>query len=259
MHVKHQITLQSSCGETVVLRSGTVLVFIDETGEEQFNDKNYPIFGLGGCAVQVQNYEKLVNVPWLRMKNNYFDGADKPLHANELRNPSKDQLEALNHFFTKFHFCRIAAIVSDKTVFEATIDPYEITAGALKNRILDVAKWQQPFKSMALIFEDSQRGNKLAVRNFSNFNELLVDQKTKIPVGKFFMPKALNFPGLEVADFIMHAAGGQTRTRLKHGVKKSNNRDFKAVFRSMSSKRTSFIEINKVEVTSSIKRTILQG
>lgn len=243
-----QLTFESKDGAKITLGPTTLLIFIDETGEENFNDKKYPIFGLGGCVVQVQDFERLVNAPWLYMKENYFGGADKPLHANELRSPSKEQLNALNHFFTKFHFCRIAAIVSDKTAFCAHCNPYEIVAGALKNRILDIAKWQQKFNQLAMVFEDSQRGNKLAVKNFSNFNELLVDNKEKIPIEKFFMPKSLNFPGLEVADFIMHAAGGQTRTRLHHGVSRPNNRDFKAVFHSVDPRGTSFIDINRVEV-----------
>lgn len=250
MQTNHHITLGSSDGKKVTFGPETFFVFIDETGEENFNDKNYPIFGLGGCAVQVQDYDRLINAPWLYMKNNYFGGADKPLHANKLRTPSIEQLGALNHFFTKFHFCRIAAIVSDKTVFCGNCNPYEIVAGALKNRILDVFKWQQSLKRLVLIFEDSQRGNRLAVRNFSNFNELLVDDIEIIKIEKFFMPKSLNFPGLEVADFIMHAAGGQTRTRLKSGAKKPNNKDFKAVFQSIPSKGISFMDINNVNVTS---------
>ena len=28
-----------------------LLFFIDETGHETFADKNYPVFGLGGCAI----------------------------------------------------------------------------------------------------------------------------------------------------------------------------------------------------------------
>lgn len=30
-----------------------LLFFIDETGHETFADKNYPVFGLGGCAINL--------------------------------------------------------------------------------------------------------------------------------------------------------------------------------------------------------------
>jgi uncharacterized protein DUF3800 len=35
-----------------------LLFFIDETGHETFADKNYPVFGLGGCAINSCVYQK---------------------------------------------------------------------------------------------------------------------------------------------------------------------------------------------------------
>ncbi len=77
----------------------SLLFFIDETGHETFADKNYPVFGLGGCAINSSSAAALVAEPWHAMKAAHFGGEDVPLHANELRNPTTEQLDALSKFF----------------------------------------------------------------------------------------------------------------------------------------------------------------
>jgi Protein of unknown function (DUF3800) len=64
-----------------------LLFFIDETGHETFADKNYPVFGLGGCAINSSSAAAAIAEPWRAMKAAHFGGEDVPLHANELRNP----------------------------------------------------------------------------------------------------------------------------------------------------------------------------
>ncbi len=65
----------------------TLLIFIDETGNQLFSDKKFPIFGLGGCIVKVKHFNNQIAIPWNMMKEKYFNGANKDLHAADLRNP----------------------------------------------------------------------------------------------------------------------------------------------------------------------------
>jgi hypothetical protein len=41
--------------------SNCLLFFIDETGHETFADKNYPVFGLGGCAIRLTAHRRLLS------------------------------------------------------------------------------------------------------------------------------------------------------------------------------------------------------
>jgi hypothetical protein len=59
-----------------------LLFFTDETGHETFADPNYPVFGLGGCAIISSAAEAFIRQLWRAMKAAHFGGADVPLHAN---------------------------------------------------------------------------------------------------------------------------------------------------------------------------------
>jgi Protein of unknown function (DUF3800) len=89
-----------------------LLFFIDETGHETFADKNYPVFGLGGCAIDSSSAAAVIAEPWRAMKAAHFGGEDVPLHANELRNPTTEQLDALSKFFREQQFARLAVTMS---------------------------------------------------------------------------------------------------------------------------------------------------
>jgi hypothetical protein len=53
-----------------------LLFFIDETGHETFADKNYPVFGLGGCAINSSSAAAVVAEPRRAMKAAHFGGED---------------------------------------------------------------------------------------------------------------------------------------------------------------------------------------
>ena len=144
-----QLVLEHDNGQ-VILSSSTLLVGLDETGHEAFADSAYPVFGLGGCAMMVRDYPRLVRIPWAHMKQRYFGLTEEPLHASALRNPTTEQIEALGHFFVQFQFSRLAAIATDRTLFEQEYDCMKIVGAALLERLRHVIKWYSGVTSVAL-------------------------------------------------------------------------------------------------------------
>jgi hypothetical protein len=89
---------------------------IDETGHETFADKNYPVFGLGGCAINSSSAAAVIAEPWRAMKAAHFGGEDVPQHANELRNPTTEQLDALSRFCREQQFARLGSAGVEKLI-----------------------------------------------------------------------------------------------------------------------------------------------
>ena len=69
-----------------------LLFFIDETGHETFADKNYPVFGLAGCAIKLFGGSSQGHCA--RRRPRISRGVDVPLHAKELRNATTEQFDA---------------------------------------------------------------------------------------------------------------------------------------------------------------------
>lgn len=57
---------------TLHAKPGSILVFIDETGHEEFADPKYPLFGLGGCLFPSSGAIKIVDAPWRSFKQKHF-------------------------------------------------------------------------------------------------------------------------------------------------------------------------------------------
>ena len=231
----------------VQIEGNSLLVFIDETGNEYLKDKEYPIFGLGGCAVICKEYNNSIRMPWYNMKDAFFDRKENKLHAKDLFQPKKIQINALSDFFKKNKFARIAAVMSNKTINNTEYDVYNLIARDLYERILDVAKWTC-FNRVIFIIEDSERCNSLAQRffpsyKFEEYNDKL-NKKIEIPSEYFFCDKERVEPGMEVADFIIHTAGAQLRDRISK--KNLNRKDFEVVFKGIDKKLSSCMLIDKV-------------
>jgi hypothetical protein len=86
---------------------------------------------------------------------------------------------------------------------------------------------------VAFIHEASERGDELLERYFGPSIVTIDGKQVKVHHG--IMPKGDE--ALEVADFIVHTAGGQAR----YGMKRGFRRDFEAVFRA-NPLWTSFID-----------------
>ena len=104
------------------LSERTLVIALDDTGQEEFKDPNYQVFGLGGCAFLVKDYQRLIEKPWNYMCQRFFPIIRRPMHATDLEKPSKEQLDAFKHFFEKFEFFRIAVTASVKTINEVEND-----------------------------------------------------------------------------------------------------------------------------------------
>ncbi len=243
-----RLVLETDAG-VVELPADCFVVFVDETGHELLSDPRYPVFGFGGCGVLVSDYVRLLELPWQQMKAAYFGGAHKPLHAADLRSPTPDQRGVLAAYFSRFHFCRFAAVVSEAAVLEVENPWAQIVAHGFVKRIVEVARHQR-FGNVAIIFEGSARGDALVKRYFSGFEAFrweVDDVEYTAPITKYIAPKGLT-AGLEVADFVAHTAGTAVRTWRQKGVRK-DRKDFAAVFKEVDERVVSFMEITKATPT----------
>jgi hypothetical protein len=112
---------------------------------------------------------------------------------------------------------------------------------ALQNRINEIVG-RTLCKEVKVIFESSDRANKLSQEAFRDF-EIYRGSKP-IRSQCYFMPKSGAEPALEVADFVVHAVGRQARHNLKQ--RGSFVPDFCAIFHSVGRNFTSFSEIASV-------------
>lgn len=238
-------------GEVIDFDADTYFVFIDETGGHKLKDPRYPIFGLGGCGVYGPQYGDELMDPWNRLKDNEFDGHLSVLHACDLRDTTETQLEALGGFFRKQQIARLAYLISDQTWLSASLEgkKYHIVARLLLSGISKVVQFYR-CKRICIIFESSNEGDRLAPLYFPRYKfvRTVGDEAYNLPVKFGRMPKDDAEPGLEVADFIMHAAGTQTRERLRQESNHVPRKDFEAVFASVDKRLTGFIELTKVDV-----------
>jgi hypothetical protein len=207
-----------------------LLFFIDETGHETFADKNYPVFGLGGCAITSSSAEAVIAEPWRAMKAAHFGGEGVPLHANELRNPTPQQLDALSKFFREQQFARLAVTMSKSAVLPAGKTPLDIIAGAMMNRYTDLLRRVSPEPNeLAFLHEASDRLDQLIEEHF--VGTVAQINGKMIPVHKGLVEKAHGLPELEVADFIMHAAGRRA-AQIHRDPATPFGKDFEVVFQS---------------------------
>lgn len=236
--------------EPTTLEPSCLLAFIDETGDEHFSDSAHPVFGLGGCAMLVEDYVAYVLPKWVEMKRQHFWGADVALHANELRSPSRKQLEALSTFFETDVFTRLVAVASRMTAFQVGFVPFQAVAQVLLKRV-ERAALRFQLSGIALLLESSSRADSKANRYLGHIDTALIERNSgtvQAPIHRYFVPKALHEPGLEVADFIMHAVGGQVRESLKN-PSRPRRKDFAAIFDSVPRHAVEYMHIAEVKLS----------
>jgi hypothetical protein len=228
---------------------GDFLVYVDETGHEEFADARHPVFGFGACAATAETVEQLLLQPWAEFKRENFGSSSYSLHSCKIKRTdiTPARADAARAFFRNSLFCRAAAMVRANTKIDPKLEPnaaYSIAGAALVRRIIEIFKWHSSGR-IVLIFERSQRLDPLAD---SAFPRPTVSEDGKdIPVELCRMPKG--DLGLEVADFVAHTAGRKARIKAGGTPAHSEFVDFAAVFRSVPEKFVSYLEIDSATLS----------
>jgi hypothetical protein len=215
-----------------------LLVFLDETGHETFaGDQHY--FGFGGCAMMVPDYE-ILKSEWRALRQLIAGSPDAALHAANLR-PTPQQFAGLKAFFSGGRFFRLAVTATKDMTYPDHLHSAQPVMELLKKYVASIAS-HTPCKSVALVFESSQRGDPLLQTYFGALE--LADGDTMIPVEHCVCPKSTGEVGLEIADFIINAAGSETRRRMRGTP--GFSKDFQDVFHSVPSPLIRFCLIDAV-------------
>lgn len=230
-----------------------LLAFIDDTGHETFADPQFPVFGLGGCAVLSGEYDKTLRTPWRTFKAQYCGGVEVRLHAAEFAAAFPQAVAPLASFFRSAQFFRFAVTATSRTQLLSTeivghgpgrsAPVYEQVTIVLRLRLKEIIENSgQRIDELVIIQEASERGDRLADRYFRDF--VVAPPYQHLPVHLLRGTKALGEPGLEVADFIAHTAGAQARRRLEGA---GWGRDFDSVFRTPARRLTSYLHLDSVK------------
>lgn len=234
--------------DTLVLSPDMLVVFVDETGNEDYSDANNPTFGRGGIAVRGgEEYETLIKKPWRKLKRDKLGGAAKSFHATEFEQsrPTKAQITGISRFLQR-HFWRFAVMSDAGTTLPPGVDGHRAISLVTIKFITRMVATHYGINTVALVFEASERGNELVKRDFDLVTMDLINRSGgRVEVEGVFMEKKFNEPGLEVADLVAHTAGRQRRHQLagRAGVAK----DFEQMYWH-SPIPPAFMSINMVQV-----------
>jgi hypothetical protein len=229
----------------------SLLIFIDETGNEDLSDPKNPTFGRGGCGTLMSEYKRQIGKPWRRLKRERLGGATKPFHATDFEQtrPTMHQIAGINAFMA-LSFWRFAFMCDSKTELPAGVDAHKaISLVTMHYFARQVSRCDVDV--VALIFEGSDRGDSLVKRDYDLASMDLKNMRgRRVGVEGCFMPKASMEPGLEVADLIAHTTGRQRRHELAQ--RPGHIKDFEKTYWH-SRIPPEFMAISAVEIAQGVK------
>jgi hypothetical protein len=140
---------------------------------------------------------------------------------------TQPQLDALGQFFRQQEFCRFGVTITSACELPAGLSAHRAVSLSLRKRWEELTPRFRPTpREVAFIFEASERGDALVQRHFSDV--VVTIDGVRVPIHLGIMPKWAGDEALEVADFIVQAAGRPAR-RWETGDSRFR-RDFEAVF-----------------------------
>jgi len=199
---------------------------------------------LGGCAVINYLYDELIKQPWLKMKRTHFGGTEVALHGFNSYRYSVEQKSGLCQLFKHNNFFRFSHMMSREVELPEGYEPYNFAAAGLL-KCIEKSTQLYSIDSIAIIFEESHRGDKFIPRYFSPY-ECLKDDGGVVPMEWCLMPKSSIEPGLEVADFVIHSAGAETLARINGNT--NPRKDVDCIFYSVDSSLSRHVEIIKAKL-----------
>jgi hypothetical protein len=236
------LTLGHIDGETR-LRSDTLVIALDDTGHEEFRDEKFQVFGIGGCAFLVADYKEMIASPWEDLFRRSFPNLQRPVHSStNLRNLESQQMLEINNFFRDGKFFRLAATVNSAAERNVSADYIEIISTSLLQRVASIAG-RVKFRDIAVLVEASDRLDVRLINALSQWN--ISSNGILQNINIFRAPKTLSIPAIEVADVIVHAAGGYSRKLLQGS--KVTPKNFEAIFRPSDSTLVSYINIDRTD------------
>jgi hypothetical protein len=171
----------------LTLADDCLVVFIDDTGHEALV-KGHPVYGLGGCAALVRDLNRIIRSPWREVRRQVTGSPDTPLHANSFVGFATDQnIGTVADFFHTQPFARLGAIISFKTKLADQLGAVPTIAKVLQERIREIAS-RTAFRSIAVIFESSERADRLVEQAFQGFR--LQEDGKPLPVECYFMRRS---------------------------------------------------------------------
>ena len=230
------------------LDPGTLVFFIDESGDDRFGDRNHPVFVIGGCSVLGVEYE-LICQEWRKVRLTANGDDQSPLHASALDISNQEAINAVASFFENIPFGRFAVGLSHSTtIFDLSkirSNVLDISLKCMWNRQADIAKWR-PFSDIAVVFEASHRDTAIQ-STMQSFHPTL--DSVPVPWEAYFLEKKYGDCALEISDFIVHAAAGQVKRHISG--QSGFRRDFQSIFHKIDSRLVSFMHISNIELNDS--------
>jgi hypothetical protein len=227
-----------------------LLVFVDETGHEEIERAGHRLFGLGGCAIQAGEYDSVIRGPWRAMRDEFLGDPDASLHAHALRelglSPSGQEalVSTIGQFFRDGAFHRFAAVATVRTRLEDWIWVHDQVHIGMMARLVEVVGRVPRIDRVLLVYEASERLARVRRELFQRQQSIRLGAR-EVLIAPGEMSKTTAEPGLEVADFVMHAAQAQVRsTDSLSGA--TARKDFLAVFQDVSPDLVSFRALQNI-------------